>query len=112
MQILMYYAHKYHSRFGKDPEKNDLDPTLANTLIRMCGSPDEAGRLLDAWFDSSDTACEEHGFQFANCLDAKNRLFATGEWHPKEGMASPKLEELTRRLAAAMFFEPRPRPTK
>ena len=103
--VLVRYMGRYIARSGQMPRKADLDPSLANRLIRLVGDAEGAMRAIDVWLGSSDPWYEQHGFALQTLCDiALVRLFAQGEFEPTGGV-TPKIE-LARKLAVALFLRP------
>ena len=103
--VLTHYMGRYIARLGRMPTKRDLDPALANGLIRSAGTAEGAVYFLDAWFDSTDPWYAQHGFALAIlCGAAMTRLFAQGEIEPAGGMTPDA--QLARKLAIALFLKP------
>jgi hypothetical protein len=54
--VLYHYARRYVYRISEVPDKRDLDPVLARTVLTTCGDIGNAITVLDAWFNSSRPA--------------------------------------------------------
>ena len=102
--VLYHYGRRYVERLAGVPDKRDLDPVLARTLLSTCGDIANAISVLDAWFDSPDPWYAEEGFQLRKCFAAINRLFAQGEINSKKGTSLQ--QDLSRRLAVELFLKP------
>jgi hypothetical protein len=103
--VLYHYGRRYIERFAEMPDKRDLDPVLARTLLSTCGDIGNVISVLEAWFDSPDPWYANEGFELRKCFTVMNRLFAQGEIEPRAG-GTPDQQRLSRELAAALYLKP------
>ena len=96
--LLEHYAKRYHERIGRRPSDEDLDLTLAQTFLQICGQ-DRAIHVMDMWFDSDDPWYTRTGFEFVKSFAAINRLISTGQLEPS---GTPRQREAIRRFAACL----------
>ncbi len=103
--VLFHYGTRYVDRIGEVPDKRDLDPVLATTLLTTCGGIGNVINVLDAWFDSPDPWYANEGFELRKCFTVMNRLFAQGDIEPGAA-GTPDQQRLSRELAAALYLKP------
>ena len=96
--LLEHYAKRYHERIGRRPSDEDLDLTVAQTFLQICGQ-DRAFHVMDMWFDSNDPWYASAGFELLKAFPAINRLVSTGQLKPS---GTPRQQEALRRFAAAL----------